>query len=209
MPHEQRIAFVEAKKPRAFGTGLVALDVVINVNSEETPGLFAGGSCGNVLTILSYLGWSSSPISRLRSGPAADRVVSDLKSWNVGTKFVTLEEDGSTPIIIQRRSDADRRESRTTRFHGDARLAARTCLVTGLSWPAALSNWPKIFLSLRSSFLTAFRVVLFTWPRVFLIREPSSFSSLRASEIQDSSERPGHWPTSLNIRTNASVTSRT
>ncbi len=102
MPHEQRIAFVEAKKPRAFGTGLVALDVVINVNSEETPGLFAGGSCGNVLTILSYLGWSSSPISRLRSGPAADRVVSDLKSWNVGTKFVTLEEDGSTPIIIQR-----------------------------------------------------------------------------------------------------------
>ena len=102
MPREQRLAFHDAKKPRAFGTGLVALDVIVNVNSEESPGLFAGGTCGNVLTILSHLDWHASPISRLRSGPAADRVIHDLKKWNVATKFITLEDDGSTPIIIQR-----------------------------------------------------------------------------------------------------------
>ena len=89
-------------RPCAVGTGLVALDVVVNVDSPETPRCYAGGTCGNILTILSYLGWHTAPVSRLAPGPAADRLLADLADWNVSTEFVSVEEDGSTPIIIER-----------------------------------------------------------------------------------------------------------
>jgi fructokinase len=88
--------------PYALGTGLVALDVVVNLNSQQPPRCYAGGTCGNVLTILSYLGWDSSAISRLSQSPATDLLLADLRGRKVSTKFVTVESTGSTPIIIQR-----------------------------------------------------------------------------------------------------------
>ena len=51
--------------PVVAGTGLVALDVVINHATGSPQKVFAGGTCGNVLTILSYLGWLSYPIARM------------------------------------------------------------------------------------------------------------------------------------------------
>ena len=48
------------QRPVVVGTGLVALDVVINSDVHRPPRLWAGGTCGNVLTILSYLGWHAS-----------------------------------------------------------------------------------------------------------------------------------------------------
>ena len=86
-----------------IGTGLVALDVVISVHPGETPiTFFAGGSCGNVLTILSYLGWESYPIARLAADPASDILVEDLRRWKVNTELLSFTTDGSTPIIIHR-----------------------------------------------------------------------------------------------------------
>jgi sugar/nucleoside kinase (ribokinase family) len=108
MPREQGLSFPE--RPLAFGTGLVALDLIINVDADFSPGFFAGGTCGNVLTILGYLGWQSSPISRLGQGAAGERVINDLKRWHLGTKLISADQDGSTPIIIQRigrRSNGD------------------------------------------------------------------------------------------------------
>jgi fructokinase len=55
-----------------------------------------------VLTILSYLGWDSSPVSRLSQGPATDRLLADLRDRKVSTAFVTVEAAGSTPVIIHR-----------------------------------------------------------------------------------------------------------
>jgi fructokinase len=55
-----------------------------------------------VLTILSYLGWHSAPLSRLSPGAAAERVLADLRKWEVSAEFISLEDGGSTPIIIER-----------------------------------------------------------------------------------------------------------
>src|SRR5260370_25949939 len=98
----QRTPTTRKPCPRAVGTGLLAFDIVINVNSHEPPRSHAGGTCGNVLTILSYLGWHSAPLSRLSPGAAAERVLADLRKWEVSTEFISVEDDGSTPIIIQR-----------------------------------------------------------------------------------------------------------
>jgi fructokinase len=90
------------KSPICVGAGLIALDVVLNGNPRTPLKVFAGGSCGNVITILSYLNWVTFPVARLKINEAAEELLSDLRIWNVRTAMVTRTEDGSTPIIIHR-----------------------------------------------------------------------------------------------------------
>ena len=88
--------------PLAVGTGLLALDDVRIEGDRRPPRRWAGGTCGNVLLALSYLGWRSAPIARLQPGAAADRVLEDIERWDVSAKFISLEADGSTPVIVHR-----------------------------------------------------------------------------------------------------------
>jgi len=86
--------------PICVGTGLVALDVIYA--HEKKPQFLAGGSCGNVLTILSYLGWNSYPVSRLGQDPEGNRIIEDMKKWGVKTKFIEQESGTNSPRIIER-----------------------------------------------------------------------------------------------------------
>jgi sugar/nucleoside kinase (ribokinase family) len=92
----------DVKTPAVVGSGLLALDIVISEVSGAPPGHWAGGTCGNVLIALRYLGWDSQPVARLRPGAAADRILADLRRWGVSDRFVSLAEDGSTPVIVER-----------------------------------------------------------------------------------------------------------
>jgi sugar/nucleoside kinase (ribokinase family) len=86
-------------RPTVVGTGLVALDVVV---SDERPGdkrTYAGGTCGNVLSILAYLGWQAYPVSRLKSDAAGKRVVQDFGRWGVQLDFLRSRPVVDTPII--------------------------------------------------------------------------------------------------------------
>src|SRR6267154_220086 len=90
--------------PSVVGTGLIALDVVLNadrVSGGAQQQCFVGGTCGNVLTVLSYLGWNATPVGRLSPGPAVERVLADLRHWKVATDFLSVDDNGSTPTIIQ------------------------------------------------------------------------------------------------------------
>ncbi len=84
------------------GTGLVALDIILNDNKKTEPIITAGGSCGNVLTILSFLGWESYPIARLDTTEATQLILEDLEENNVNVSLVSQKENGSAPIIIHR-----------------------------------------------------------------------------------------------------------
>lgn len=90
------------KKSVCVGAGLVALDVVISGTASLATQFYAGGSCGNVITILSYLGWNSYPIARLSKNPASSLLLEDLQKWHVKDELLTFTDDGSTPIIIHR-----------------------------------------------------------------------------------------------------------
>ena len=57
-------------QPKVFGTGLIALDLVIGPDPESPVRSWAGGTCGNVLSILSFLGWDAYPIARMNGDPA-------------------------------------------------------------------------------------------------------------------------------------------
>jgi fructokinase len=76
--------------PICMGSGLVALDVIYE-KAKNNPKFLAGGSCGNVLTILSYFGWNSYPVARLGNDQEGNRIMEDMKRWNVKTDFVELD----------------------------------------------------------------------------------------------------------------------
>ena len=87
--------------PVCSGTGLVALDVVVN-GDNKLPKMWAGGSCGNVLAILAYLGWHSYPIARLGKNVSTDYIKNDLKNFSVDLTYVEASDNGSTPIIVEK-----------------------------------------------------------------------------------------------------------
>lgn len=88
-------------QPTVIGTGLIALDVVVNETRQDGPRLWSGGTCGNVLTILSYLGWRSFPVGRLADDSASELIRKDLARWKVHLDFTNLEPKARAPIIIQ------------------------------------------------------------------------------------------------------------
>lgn len=97
MPREQK-----TKAPSVASMGLVALDVVIGPENKHVPQLWAGGTCGNVTTILSYLGWNAFPLARLGKDFAARFVSEDLKKWKVRLDYVLQDAAVQTPVVIER-----------------------------------------------------------------------------------------------------------
>jgi len=98
----EHIFNLRKNRPSIFGTGLIALDVILNDDDQHSQQVAAGGTCGNVLTILSYLEWDSYPLSRLNGDTASQRVLNDLAHWGVHLTFSSLEPSSRTPIIVQR-----------------------------------------------------------------------------------------------------------
>jgi sugar/nucleoside kinase (ribokinase family) len=88
-------------QPKVFGAGLIALDLVIGPEPDAPVRSWAGGTCGNVLSILAYLGWDAYPIARMNGDPASDRVRSDMALWGVHLDWVNCAPTTHTPIIVQ------------------------------------------------------------------------------------------------------------
>lgn len=89
-------------KPTIVGTGLLALDYVINANQHGPARVWAGGTCGNVLSILSHFGWESFPVSRLSEDDRSNYIRSDLQYWGVRLDFAQLGPPSETPVFIQK-----------------------------------------------------------------------------------------------------------
>lgn len=82
------------------GTGLITLDVVLN--SGTSWGICAGGTCGNVLAILAFLGWRSHAFGNLRRDVAGRLVRRDLRRWRVDTRLLESSDPSPTPIMVHR-----------------------------------------------------------------------------------------------------------
>lgn len=86
---------------QCFGAGLISLDILIKDEESSRPvSYYVGGTCGNVMMILSYMGWESYPIARLDSSKQTTRLLADMRKFNVRTDFVSTDS-GKTPVIIQ------------------------------------------------------------------------------------------------------------
>ena len=90
-----------ANQSKIFGAGLIALDLVIGSNPETPVRCWAGGTCGNVLSILAYFGWDAYPVARMNGDVASERVRTDMASWGVHLDWTTCTPTTHTPIIVQ------------------------------------------------------------------------------------------------------------
>ena len=90
-----------ATQPKVFGTGLIALDLVIGPDPETPVRSWSGGTCGNVLSILAWLGWDAYPIARMNGDVASERVRADMTHWGVHLDWTTCAPTTDTPIIVQ------------------------------------------------------------------------------------------------------------
>jgi fructokinase len=82
-----------------MGVGFVAADIVEGSTEEFVA---AGGSCGNVMTILAWLGWKSYPVVRMGPDWAAGVIRKDFAAHDVRNEFLFKEKSIQTPIVIQR-----------------------------------------------------------------------------------------------------------
>jgi sugar/nucleoside kinase (ribokinase family) len=86
-------------EPACIGIGFVAADIVEGSTEEFVA---AGGSCGNVLAILAWLGWKSVPVTRMGQDWAANVIRKDFEALGVDDTFLSKERAIQTPIVIQR-----------------------------------------------------------------------------------------------------------
>jgi len=89
------------RNPSIIGIGLLALDLLVQEASEDVIAT-AGGTCGNVMTIMASLGWRASPLARISADAAGVAVAKDLKYWNVDLRYIRLGSEAPTPIIVER-----------------------------------------------------------------------------------------------------------
>lgn len=87
--------------PSAFGSGLIALDLIVSADSSSSFRAHAGGTCGNVLAALAYLGWDCYPIARLGDDAASQVVRADMSRWGVHLDHASCAPSAHTPIIVQ------------------------------------------------------------------------------------------------------------
>lgn len=93
---------MQTNKNICVGAGLVSLDILIRGLDNNKPVSFSvGGTCGNVMTIMSYLGWDTYPIARLDNSHHTDLLLDDMKAYGVHVDYI-ITGKGKTPVIIQR-----------------------------------------------------------------------------------------------------------
>ncbi len=99
---DEKLFEIKTPRPVSMGTGLIVLDIVINGKKQSCPSFGIGGSCGNVLTILAYLGWSSYPVASIGKDLASKIILKDIREWGVKTDFIYSDETKQTPIVVER-----------------------------------------------------------------------------------------------------------
>jgi len=77
------------------------LDIILN-NGSITPKFSAGGTCGNVLSGLSFLGWDSLSVARMGEDLAGKMLIENLRQNGVNITYITKEKKLKTARIIER-----------------------------------------------------------------------------------------------------------
>ncbi len=90
------------EKKMILGSGMVTLDQLQRFADSEVTEEYVGGTLGNIMMIMAYYGWLSCPIARLDVSDDSEKIVKDMEACGVGLRYVSLEENGKTPVIFQR-----------------------------------------------------------------------------------------------------------
>jgi len=91
----------QGKKLTCLGVGTFPLDNLQEKNGKGVKTIYqhVGGTCGNVMSILAWMGWHTLPAARLDDSEAGLLIKADLESYGCDTRFVSNTPDGGTTIL--------------------------------------------------------------------------------------------------------------
>jgi fructokinase len=84
-----------------LGAGLITLDIIIQEQEGSSIAHAVGGTCGNVIAALAYLGWDTTPIGRLGDDAAGHAIRQELSGLGVSSSQLTREDELSSARIVQ------------------------------------------------------------------------------------------------------------
>lgn len=87
--------------PQIVGTGLTALDLIVDSSRDGHYVAGGGGTCGNVLAALSIMGWGATLVGAVRDSMAATIVEDDLRHAGVEVELLFSDEGGVVPVIVE------------------------------------------------------------------------------------------------------------
>lgn len=98
---KKRTRVKQTRARTAFGAGLITLDIIIQ--QQETPSIAhaAGGTCGNVIAALAYLGWDTTPVGRLGDDAAGNAIRQEFSRLGVSARQLTKEDEFNSARIVQ------------------------------------------------------------------------------------------------------------
>ena len=92
-----------------IGTGIFNLDTIVVREYPEWPAMRpfkdkvvleeVGGTCGNVMCMLSWLGWDAKPVVYLDDSAEGRKVAEDLKRYGCDCRYVTNKPGGGTTLL--------------------------------------------------------------------------------------------------------------
>lgn len=92
----------QRKSHTIWGSGLLAVDVVMRSKETDAFEITAGGTCANVLANLSHLGWEAAAKGRVGNDPAGRILEEHLIERGVDVSSLILDEHVETPVMIER-----------------------------------------------------------------------------------------------------------
>ena len=91
----------QGKKLTCLGVGTFPLDNLQEKNGKDVKTIYqhVGGTCGNVMSILAWMGWHTLPAARLDDSEAGLLIKADLESYGCDTRLVSNTPDGGITIL--------------------------------------------------------------------------------------------------------------
>ena len=85
-----------------LGAGTFPLDILLMKHADgsvETIYQHVGGTAGNVMSILAWMGWHTLPAARLDDSEVGLQLKADLESYGCDTRYLSNTPDGGTTIL--------------------------------------------------------------------------------------------------------------
>ena len=114
---------------RLLGTGIFNWDLIYvreyplghqrnRIFEEKLVVEEVGGTCGNVMCMLSYFGWQAFPLTKLDRSEEGLGMTDSLKKYGCDCRFVTNTDDGGTTILTIKHGLDENGNKRTRVMHG-------------------------------------------------------------------------------------------
>ena len=162
-----------------IGTGIFNLDIIVKRDYPQWPLLRpfteevvleeVGGTCGNVMCILAWMGWNVRPVACLDNSPEGLKITEDLKRYGCDCQYVTNLPGGGTTILrCTHKKDRD----------GNHVMSVRAGSPGGSRFPK------RHFLRARDE-APAFLDLLIEAPSVFFFDDPAAGNRLLARVMKE------------------------